>query len=397
MTAPPPTELKPATRAHAAVLAPTGRDKDLLCELIASAGLECSTCADEAALIAEAEEERGPLLAAEEGLTHTGARELARRLTDQPDWSELPVIILTRGKQRHPQRLQPLHGLRGVRWLCRPVDKQSLLAVLETALDVRNRQLQVRNLLGNLRQMNKELSRRTTQLQKLAAALTEAKEEERRRLADILHEDLQQTLVAAKLHADMARSAVKKGRSPDGSLKQIMELLDESVDKSRTLSYELFPPALQDSELVEAFQWLRDVKSSQADLEVEVDVAPDVGRLDSQITKALYRAAQELLRNVKKHAGVSRARIEAQRNGTHVRVVISDEGSGFDARAAGHKDLSAGFGLFSIREHLESLGGRMDVDSREGEGSRFTLILPIELESSGDWPNLGESTALLLG
>ncbi len=364
-------------RLRPVIFAPGGRDQELICALLARRGVDCEACASEEEFLASLTEECGPVLVTAEGLSRAGVQRFVALLDAQPDWSDLPVLLLIGGASAEQARLEALVGRPGVRWLRRPLDQQTLITVTETALEVRRRQIQVRNLLTNLRALNKALTHRTAQLQKLASALTEAKEEERRRLADVLHEDLQQTLVAAKLHADMARMRLTQNESAVRSVEQIMSLLDDAVQTSRNLSYELFPPALKDSQLAEALHWLRDVKRQNLGLEVSVSVAPDVGCIGEQLTKVLYRAAQELLRNVDRHAGVDEARIDARRDGHEIEVVVSDRGRGFDVAAAAKRDVSSGFGLFSVREHLESFGGSLRIESAPGEGSRFTLRLPL--------------------
>jgi len=93
----------------------------------------------------------------------------------------------------------------------------------------------------------------------------------------------------------------------------------------------------------------------------------------------LFQSVRELLFNAVKHAKVQKARVDVQRADEHVRIVVSDEGRGFDpARLAGRVVDKGGFGLFSIRERMGFLGGRLEIESAPGRGSRFTLVAPLK-------------------
>ncbi len=222
------------------------------------------------------------------------------------------------------------------------------------------------------------LERRTAQLRSLAAELSQAEERERRRLAQAIHDNLQQLLVAAKLCAK--RLTVES--DPEASREivgQIAQLLTDSIDATRSLTFELSPPVLYDRGLSHALEWLGDWMEAKHGLAVAVnaDEQADPGNQDVRIL--LFQATRELLFNVVKHAHVSRAELRLCQAEDEVRIAVSDQGVGFNPGQNRPGPASSnGFGLFSIRERLELVGGKMEIESTPGSGSRFTLTVSVK-------------------
>jgi DNA-binding NarL/FixJ family response regulator/anti-sigma regulatory factor (Ser/Thr protein kinase) len=164
---------------------------------------------------------------------------------------------------------------------------------------------------------------------------------------------------------------------------KVGELISDSIETSRSLTAELSPPVLHAGGLVPALEWLALWMQERHGLAVHLETQGRVGLMAEDVTALLFQATRELLFNVVKHAGVKSARVQVRRIAGRVRVIVADEGAGLDPaqlRAAGGP--SAGFGLFSIRERLDLLGGRMDIDSDPGRGSRFTLVAPASAPTS---------------
>ncbi|MEW6752164.1 MAG: response regulator [Candidatus Latescibacterota bacterium] len=224
-------------------------------------------------------------------------------------------------------------------------------------------------------QRTEELERRTRQLQKLALELSQAEDRERRRIAEILHDDLQQQLAAAKFLVGLLGHRVTDPTTPRLIGTQVSRVLDEAIERSRSLSRELSPAALYRGSLTEAVQWAADQVRENLGLAVAVEAS---GRLEMQsdaLKAFLYRAVQELLLNVAKHARVSQARVRLRRVGSHLCLSVSDHGRGFDPEEV---RKATGFGLLSIRERTELLGGRMHIRSARGRGSTFFIAVPDE-------------------
>jgi len=218
-----------------------------------------------------------------------------------------------------------------------------------------------------------ELEQRARQLQKLTLELSQAEDRERKRLAEILHDDLQQQLAAAKFHLSLLSHRVPRNPAVRGSVAQLDQILKDAIETSRSLSHELSPALLYQSDLGEAFEWLARQLKAKHGLTVHVENRGPIDPQAEPLKIFLYKTAQEILFNVVKHARVKEARLRLQRMKGRVWLTISDQGLGFDPRMLGQ---SGGLGLLSIRERIELLGGRMKIRSAPGRGSTFLIVVP---------------------
>jgi PAS domain S-box-containing protein len=234
-----------------------------------------------------------------------------------------------------------------------------------------------------------QLQRRTHQLQKLTLELSETEDRERKRMAEVLHDDLQQVLAAAKFHLGLMRSRTRQDGALQATAGRIDEMLKDAIDKSRSLSHELSPAVLYQSDFRATLHWLADQMQVKHGLIVHIHVHGTV-HLQSDVLKGfLYKAAQELLFNVVKHARVREARVRVRQYGPCICLSVSDRGRGFDPQELRE---APGFGLLTIRERVELLGGRMKIKSGEGRGSTFYLVVP-EGETAGTASHQGPDTA----
>ncbi len=253
------------------------------------------------------------------------------------------------------------------------VDGGLLRRALRYAMERKQLDQQLKTLNETLEQRVAErtamANRRAAQLQVLAAELTRTEQRERRRLAKVLHDDLQQLLYAARLSLGSLRN------DGDGSLRKkvdrVDQLLDEAIARSRSLTVELSPPAIYETNLPGALQWLGRYMSETYGLTVEIRAEDCGGLLPDDLRVLFFEAARELLFNVVKHAGVQRATIVLTAAEGEVTLMVSDEGVGFAPQK--DKATAGGFGLFSIRERLEILGGRMTMESAAGRGTHVTI------------------------
>jgi signal transduction histidine kinase len=173
-----------------------------------------------------------------------------------------------------------------------------------------------------------ELDRRNKQLVRLTTELTLAEQRERRRLADLLHDHLQQLLAGARLNLEVA---VNENRSSqDSALNSAYDLVSQSLETSRTLSAELSPPVLYMHGLAEVFNWLARWMGKTHKLQVDLHIESKAEPIQEELKILLFQSVRELLFNVVKHAGTHAARIEMLREDEHTVIVVSDKGEGFD-------------------------------------------------------------------
>jgi signal transduction histidine kinase len=227
-------------------------------------------------------------------------------------------------------------------------------------------------------ELETRVSQRTAQLRALAAELTQSEERERRRIAQILHDDLQQLLVAARLRIEAVRERREAAPITD-DLAMIEELIGESNNVARGLSHELSPSVLHEHGLAAGLKWLGRWMRERHGLDVRVSANVSAEGLEHDVKVVLFQSVRELLFNVIKHAGVKRAgvRLGIAKDG-QLEIVVNDRGRGIDAAQAREGRIaSTGFGLFGIRERLAFIGGSMEVESNPGGGARFRLVVPL--------------------
>jgi PAS domain S-box-containing protein len=221
---------------------------------------------------------------------------------------------------------------------------------------------------------------RADSMRDLAAFVQGAQEEERRRVARELHDDLGQRLAALKLSMQLLENDVMQSNEPyQARLHTLVTDVDRMIAEVRRLSYNLRPLALDDFGLTVALEMLcREIDrlyGVKTKLSVS-DSLPPFG--DSHVDIALYRIAQGAMSNVARHAGASQASIDLfERDGAVVMSVV-DDGRGFDTATLRIKRTGpSGLGLIGIRERAEMLGGTFKLTSRPGEGTRLDVEIPV--------------------
>lgn len=214
------------------------------------------------------------------------------------------------------------------------------------------------------------------QLRRLAVELIEAEEREKHRIAGLLHEDLQQLLAGARF---MLQSAA---HSEPTVLEEVKRLLEESIRKSRQLSHELSPAVLHHSGLTAALNWLCLHMREQFGLNVRLDIEPDKQVEKAPLKVFLFRAVQEFLFNIVKHAGVNTAHVQLSGSNNEFVITVSDLGIGFDKSILDTYTSKAGLGLLSLRERARYIGGSLTVESTPAQGSRFILRVPADMENT---------------
>jgi PAS domain S-box-containing protein len=221
-------------------------------------------------------------------------------------------------------------------------------------------------------EMEQKVKDRTAKLRELAVQLDQAEQQERRRVAQILHDDLQQVLVGTRLKLD----AVKKTAS-DADQRKTVEQVEENLANAcatmRSLCVELHPPVLFEGGIAAALKWLADDVKEKFGLAVKLVMDKIDESSVLMLRTFVFNAVRELLFNVVKHGGVNSAEVRVSAaDADSVRIEVRDRGIGFDPMQV----RAGGFGLFSIRERAEYLGGIVTIQSKPGKGSCITLTLP---------------------
>jgi signal transduction histidine kinase len=379
------------------ILAPVGHDAKAMAALLDAAGFKTQVCYGLDEYSREITDSAGALLLTEEALESAQSSLLLDALKAQPPWSELPVIILTSGGESRRAGLLNLTAAAAgtVTLLERPISTLTLTRSVEVALRSRRRQYQVRDLVTQLANLNHTLeervAKRTSQaveqaqkLRLLSAELSLAEEAERRRIAEMLHEDLQQLLVAARMQlATLCRTQDAAQR--ESIAREIADVLERSFQLTRSLSMELAPPVLHERGLAAALEWLAGETHKNYNIEVTVEADPSADPKAADVRIFLFRAVRELLLNSVKHAAGTALHITMQHlRPDKVRIIVADRGPGFDAGSLEAQRTRQTFGLLNIRERVSNFGGEFHIDSGPNRGTRITLSLfrgsPAELK-----------------
>lgn len=221
------------------------------------------------------------------------------------------------------------------------------------------------------------------QIRALAAELTAAEQTERHRLAQILHDDLQQRIFAVQMQLSFLRDAYERNdiHAFKADFPQIEEWLAEAIQVTRTLSVDLSPPVLHGEGLAEAVIWLGSQMKDQYDLQVNIQTNGQLPQIPENVRVLAFSAVRELLFNVVKHAGTREADVLFEQSGDRWKITVRDEGKGFDSQATMANPAEA-HGLLILRHRLNLLGCSLQVNSEPGKGTQAILEVPKEVSAT---------------
>ncbi len=301
---------------------------------------------------------------------------MARSFLDliHPEDRDQAESVLAELREGAPVRDRELRTLcrdgsfRWVSWSSFPLTARS--TVFTVARDITERRL-----------ADEQLARYQGRLQRLANQLATVEERQNRQLAETLHDTLAQELFAAQAKLSLLR-APERLPEPEAVLQEAIDILDHASHLTRTLTFELFPPALYEVGLDAALEWLCRSFRKTRGLACAFRGLGELPDLDQDTRLLLYQGARELLGNVYKHAGASRAEVALAQRDRSLVLTVDDDGSGFDLPAGDETpaaDASPdGFGLFNIRERLGHRDGTLAAGSSPLGGARVTITLPLD-------------------
>ncbi len=222
-----------------------------------------------------------------------------------------------------------------------------------------------------------ERKRAEEALKDLGGRLIAAQEEERRRVARELHDDFNQRLALLSLELEQLGQKIQGSISLRRSVQRLQVQAQEIAAEIHRLSYKLHPAKLDHVGLATAIQSLCTEMSDSGKFKVDFHQTGFPAVLDRDTTLCVFRIAQEGLRNCAKHSGAESVRVVLTRTRNAVRLVVSDNGCGFNAKTA---LMEKGLGFLSMKERLHVLGGQMSVYSRPQRGTRIEISVPLKLE-----------------
>ncbi|ALA59090.1 ATP-binding protein [Nitrospira moscoviensis] len=227
-------------------------------------------------------------------------------------------------------------------------------------------------------QRSRELEAFHTRLRALASELTLAEQRERKKLAAELHDYLAQMLALGRMKVAQLRPRLATALEAAAPLREIDDLFRNAITYTRSLMAKLSPPVLEELGLPAALKWLAEQMPLHG-LAVEVRSAVEKVPLPDDRAVLLFQSVRELLINVAKHAGTDRATVTLRLDEAgRLHVDVQDAGRGFDPAALEAASGGEHFGLFSVRQRMDDMGGWFTVRSAVGQGTTVTLTLPLE-------------------
>jgi signal transduction histidine kinase len=232
-----------------------------------------------------------------------------------------------------------------------------------------------------LARVNAELQERERLRQQLLRKVITAQEDERKRLARELHDETTQTITALGVRLDLALAAPPDVRERE--LREARTLAARSLDELRRLMHDLRPSVLDDLGLLPALQWYAERYFAPRGISVRFEVGPLPERLPYELETALFRAVQEALTNVSRHAGAEMVLVEIAADRGQLTISIEDDGRGFDPSSISPRpgDLR-GLGLLGMRERVELFGGTVTINSTPGRGTHVSISVPVPQDSA---------------
>jgi signal transduction histidine kinase len=242
----------------------------------------------------------------------------------------------------------------------------TILAILVTSL----------YLIYSNREIFDKMESLSSQRRILAARLIALQEEVLRSISRELHDEFGQILTAV---STMLARAERKGLPPDSpfraELSEVREIVHNTLEKMRSLSQMLHPAVIDDDGLVKGLEWYAGVFSKQTGIVTKTVIEGQPVRITGQPATHCFRIVQEALNNAAKHAKTKTALVEMIFKASHLTLKVRDYGCGLPQSK---KPNQRGLGLIAMRERAELLGGKLDIQSEEGEGTTLTLEIPID-------------------
>ena len=213
-------------------------------------------------------------------------------------------------------------------------------------------------------------------LKKLGNYLQEQIEDERNRIASELHDSIGQQLLLTKLKIQRIEERINL--ASDTEISDLDNLLEGTIGELKTIIYNLRPKILDELGLGPALTSLVHLITEQSGIKGSLNINILNGRLDKRIELFTFRLAQETLNNIMKHSGAKEFDLILQENEKNLRLIVSDNGSGFDIKEINPADGLNGFGLLNMKERVESFGGELKIDSTPGEGTMVMATIPVK-------------------
>ncbi len=225
------------------------------------------------------------------------------------------------------------------------------------------------------KQAEEALQQYAQRLRALSAQLAEVEDSERQRLARELHDQVGQNLTAIGINLNIARSQVPEQDAPvvHYHLNDALSLVDQTTEQIRNVMADLRPPVLDDYGIVAALRWFGEQFAQRTGVNVIVEGEEPSPRLPARVEITLFRVAQEALTNVAKHAQAKHSVVKVEVDHNILRMIVADDGIGFDPKHLAEPGRERGWGLLSMKERAEAVNGNFRIETAPNLGTQVIV------------------------
>jgi signal transduction histidine kinase len=306
--------------------------------------------------------------------------ELAGRLQQHPDHKTTPVIFITAFADK--DIVQDCYRAGAVDFISKPFQQYILLCKIKVFLDLhhqniqlRKNQLKLEEATQELEAINKSLLASQEELAGLTAHLEDIREDERKKIALDLHDDLGQRLTALLMDLAWLRNNLEPDHTGLTAKVNMMKTsLEDTINTVRRISMGLRPSALDDLGLEAALKWLFADYTNNTGIPVAHNLFTDEIEIDSRLSILIYRLTQEILTNVVRHANADRVDFSLKLESDHLLLSATDNGVGISKEKMAKPNA---FGLRGMKERVISWGGTINIEGKPMEGTRVVVVLPL--------------------
>jgi two-component system sensor histidine kinase/response regulator len=301
--------------------------------------------------------------------------ETCRKIKSNEATSNIPVLMISAMGQSLEIRVKGLQsGADAI--ISKPFDQEEFVALVNVMLRIKKAEDKLKKQNQDLEISLEEIKDYQGKLKKLNSKLSIAEEKERHRIAEYLHDGIGQTLslVNIKLTSLLVSEQLPK---TDKTIRESVELINNAINETRTLTYELSPPILYELGLVAAIKWRLEKLEEKDGTDTKLIYSTNIPKLSNDLNILLFRIVNELIVNSIKHAKTKCIEIELRKEEKLLYISVLDSGKGFDYKRCLKFSEAGGFGLFNIRERLDSIQGSLQFESENGKGTKAIVRIPL--------------------
>lgn len=290
---------------------------------------------------------------------------------------KIPVVVLT--VEDTPQTVVEAMKLGAKDYIVKKqLSDAALNLAISNAIEKVNMAIQLEEKQRTLAEQAAVLQQQNEKIRTLASELTLAEQRERKRIAQVLHDNVQQMLHALQVKMLIFDADLSSSPRQDVQvhLREIEALIEQIIRTAKTLAAELSPPFLKGEGLDVAFEWLANQMKDLYGLHIDLEVHEQSYLVGEDVHVLIFQLVRELLFNVVKHAKVDHAKLEMFSRDGYLTVWVIDEGVGFEVKRVTNRTTERGFGLYSVKERLDLFGGQLELESNPGRGTRVAIVLP---------------------